>query len=225
MPGATTFVRSRAGCTGWVDNAAFGAGGTVLCSSHGRSNSTHDVGALGWLHGEVSRPTAAIPDLRWQRSKPTGFTGTILLRTGNQVDDPPRFKPFHPPNGPVQDAYVRLYERWDRVKGLEDPEGYLLRTAMNIFRDRFRRAARSIRRGFVPVAREDDLLAIEDRDEVVRMLRPLAPRQRAAVVATSILDMSAEEAGRVLGMNASTVRALASRGRFQILHRAKEPSP
>lgn len=124
----------------------------------------------------------------------------------------------------AQDAYLRLYERWDRVRGLEDPEGYLLRTAMNVFRDRFRRAARVVRRGLATAAPApaDDLRAVEDRDELVRMLQPLAPRQRAAVVATSILDMSADEAGRVLGMKASTVRALASRGRSQLQHRAKE---
>jgi RNA polymerase sigma-70 factor (ECF subfamily) len=125
----------------------------------------------------------------------------------------------------VQDAYVRLFERWDRVRALEDPEGYLLRTAMNVFRDRFRRAAIAIRRGFTRTIADDELGAIEDRDEVVRMLRPLAPRQRAAVVATTILDMSADEAGRMLGMKGSTVRSLASRGRAQLKNLAKEPTP
>jgi len=122
----------------------------------------------------------------------------------------------------AQDAYVRLYERWDRVRGLDDPEGYLLRTALNVFRDRTRRATRAVRLGLRTVASADELGAVEDRDEVVRMLRPLAPRERAAVVATSILDMSALEAGRALGMKASTVRALASRGRSHLQHLAKE---
>ena len=121
----------------------------------------------------------------------------------------------------VQEAYVRLFERWDRARALEDPEGYLLRTAMNVFRDRFRRAARAIRRTYMNAAPVDDLRAIEDRDELVRMLRPLAPRQRAAVVAISIFDMSAEDAGRALGMKASTVRALASRGRAHLQQLAK----
>jgi DNA-directed RNA polymerase specialized sigma24 family protein len=48
---------------------------------------------------------------------------------------------------------------------------------------------------------------------VIRLLLPLAERERAAVVATSILDLPADEAGRMLGMKPSTVRALASRAR------------
>ncbi|CAN5804222.1 hypothetical protein BH18ACT17_BH18ACT17_13250 [soil metagenome] len=46
----------------------------------------------------------------------------------------------------MQDAFLRVWERWDRVGGLEDPEGYLYRTAMNVFRSRKRRAAMAIRR-------------------------------------------------------------------------------
>jgi hypothetical protein len=37
----------------------------------------------------------------------------------------------------VQDAFVRVLERWDRVGSLEDPHGYLYRTAMNVFRSRY----------------------------------------------------------------------------------------
>jgi len=125
----------------------------------------------------------------------------------------------------VQDAYVRVFERWDRIQVLDDPEGYVLRTAMNVFRDRFRRAALAVRRTITTSAASDDLRAVEDRDELVRMLRPLAPRQRAAVVATSILDMSAEDAGRLLGMKASTVRSLASRARASLHDLAKEQTP
>jgi hypothetical protein len=65
---------------------------------------------------------------------------------------------------------------------------------MNVFRDRFRRAARAIRRTYMNAAPVDDLRAIEDRDELVRMLRPLAPRQRAADRRhLRIFDMSAED--------------------------------
>jgi RNA polymerase sigma-70 factor (ECF subfamily) len=116
----------------------------------------------------------------------------------------------------VQDAYLRLLERWERVQAIEDLEGYLYRTTMNVFRNRFRRAGLAIRRTFAAPAVSDDLRAVEDRDELVRMLRPLAPRQRAAVLATSILDLTAEDAGKLLGMKAATVRALASRARQQL---------
>lgn len=117
----------------------------------------------------------------------------------------------------AQDAFLRVLERWDRVGGLDDPESYLFRTAMNVFRNRYRRTALALRRGIslAPQA-SDELAAVEHRDELLRLLRPLPPRQRAAVVATSILDLSAEEAGRVLGMRSATVRALTSRARTRM---------
>jgi DNA-directed RNA polymerase specialized sigma24 family protein len=34
----------------------------------------------------------------------------------------------------MQDAFLSVWERWDRVVGMDDPLGYLYRTAMNLFR-------------------------------------------------------------------------------------------
>src|SRR3990172_5510302 len=61
--------------------------------------------------------------------------------------------------------------------------------------------------------RRDDLAAVEDRDEVVRVMRRLTAHQRAALVLTGYLGYSSEEAAQVLGVRASTVRALATKGR------------
>jgi RNA polymerase sigma factor (sigma-70 family) len=44
-----------------------------------------------------------------------------------------------------QDAFLRLWERWDRVAGMDDPVSYLYRTAMNLFRKRYRRAVLALR--------------------------------------------------------------------------------
>ena len=113
----------------------------------------------------------------------------------------------------MQDTFLRLWERWDRVARLEDPRGYLYRSAMNVFRSRYRSAMRAFRR-LVPAApRDDAFAAIEDRDVVVRALRTLIPQQRAAVVLTALLGYSSEEAGEMLGLRASTVRALSTRAR------------
>ncbi|HCO01982.1 MAG TPA: hypothetical protein DIT48_01210 [Actinobacteria bacterium] len=60
---------------------------------------------------------------------------------------------------------------------------------------------------------DDELAAVESREAVVRALAPLTPRQRAAVVLMDVLGQTSEEAGRSLGISASTVRVLAARGR------------
>src|SRR5262245_28745263 len=46
----------------------------------------------------------------------------------------------------AQDAFVRLWERWERVASHPDPEGYLYRTALNLARSRRRRLVVALRR-------------------------------------------------------------------------------
>jgi DNA-directed RNA polymerase specialized sigma24 family protein len=41
----------------------------------------------------------------------------------------------------TQDAFLSVYERWDRVGAMDDPSGHLYRTAMNTFRSWHRRSA------------------------------------------------------------------------------------
>jgi DNA-directed RNA polymerase specialized sigma24 family protein len=88
---------------------------------------------------------------------------------------------------------------------------------MNVFRNRFRRSTLGLRRAISLAApATDELAAVETRDEVVRLLRELNRRQRAAVLLTAILDYSAEEAGRMLGMRAYSVRSLTTRARARM---------
>ena len=116
----------------------------------------------------------------------------------------------------MQEAFLKLWERWDRVAGLEDPVGYLYRTAMNTFRKRYRRALLALRRAIRPSETPDALGAVDDRDLVVRALRRVSPEQRAALVLTALRDYSSEEAAAILGTSAANVRMLASRARAQI---------
>jgi len=113
----------------------------------------------------------------------------------------------------MQDAFVAVWERWDRVGGMHDPTGYLYRTAMNRFRSRLRAAKAAVKRVVKADPRPDLFEAVDDRDLVVRALARLSVRQRAALVLTDLLDFDSEEAARILGIKAATVRALASQGR------------
>jgi DNA-directed RNA polymerase specialized sigma24 family protein len=58
----------------------------------------------------------------------------------------------------------------------------------------------------------------------VRMLRALEPKQRAAVLLTSILDYSADEAGAMLGLRASSVRSLTARARARMKNEVVDPT-
>jgi RNA polymerase sigma-70 factor (ECF subfamily) len=113
----------------------------------------------------------------------------------------------------MQDAYLKVWERWGHVRSLEDPTGYLYRTAMNLYRKRRRRAAVAIRHAVRPRPPRDELNEVESRDEVLRALATLSPRQRMSLVLMDLLDHSSEEAARIMGVKATTVRVLASQGR------------
>lgn len=113
----------------------------------------------------------------------------------------------------MQDAFLRLWERWDRVGRMDQPVGYLYRTAMNVFRNRRRRASLALRRTLDPTPAKDALATVEERDVVVRALRELAPSQRAALMLTAYAGFTSEEAADLLGMKPGSVRALAGRAR------------
>ena len=113
----------------------------------------------------------------------------------------------------MQDAFLKLWERWDRVDRIDDLTAYLVRVALNGSRMRARAARRAARR-LVPVGRDRDPFdEVELREDVRRLLLDLAPRQRAALLLLDMHGYGSEEAGRIMGVRASTVRALATQGR------------
>jgi len=116
----------------------------------------------------------------------------------------------------TQEAFLKLWERWERVSLLESPGGYLYRTAMNLFRKRLRRAKIAARKAVGLLESADAYEAVDARETVIQGLRDLSPAQRAAVVLTNLRGFTSEEAAEMLGMEAGTVRALASRGRSRM---------
>lgn len=111
----------------------------------------------------------------------------------------------------TQEAFLRVFERWDQVGEMDDPTGYLYRTAMNAFRTWHRRVLLGAKRTVGLSPSDDRIAEIETEDAVVRTLAPLTPRQRAAVVLIDLLGYSSEEAGRMLGIRAATVRTHVAR--------------
>lgn len=113
----------------------------------------------------------------------------------------------------MQDAFLKVWERWGHVRSLDDPTGYLYRTAMNLYRKRRRRAAVALRHAIRPRPARDHLDEVESRDLVLRALATLSPRQRMSLVLTDLLGYPSEEAGRLMGVQPTTVRVLVSQGR------------
>ena len=112
----------------------------------------------------------------------------------------------------AQEAMTRVLERWDRVREMDSPTGYVYRTALNLQRKRIRRLAVRTRRVFADVPTDDPGTA-DDRHDVRRALATLPESQRAALVLVDWLDMDAAEAAGVLGIKAGSVRVRLHRGR------------
>ena len=90
---------------------------------------------------------------------------------------------------------------------VNNPAGYLHRTAMNAFRRRYRRA-QILGRVTGSVAGRSTAPAVDASLELDETLRALTPRQRAALVLTELLGYNASEAAVMLGVKASTIGAL-----------------
>lgn len=115
----------------------------------------------------------------------------------------------------MQDAFLKVLERWDRI---DNPAGYLYRSALNATRSRFRRLQIAAKRTFGEGESEDPFAAADLRDEVVRSLRELPERQRLALVLVDLLDLTSDDAAKVLRVTPATVRSLASHARAALKH-------
>ena len=120
----------------------------------------------------------------------------------------------------MQDAFLKLWERWDTIDRIDDPTAYLFRVALNGSRMRARSARRAGRRLVAHSSSHDPFDEIDLREDVRRMLLELAPRQRAALVLLDLHGYSSDEAARIMGIRPSTVRALATQGRAVLRSRA-----
>lgn len=113
----------------------------------------------------------------------------------------------------MQDAFLKLWERWDLIDRIEDPTSYLFRVALNGSRMRARSARRAVKRLVATDTSVDPFEEVDLREDVRRMLLTLAPRQRAALVLLDLYGYGSEEAAKIMGIRPSTVRALATQGR------------
>ena len=113
----------------------------------------------------------------------------------------------------MQESFLKIWERWDRVDRMDDPVAYLFRIALNGNRMRLRAARRRAGKRMPLGLARDEFEDVELREDVRQLLAALTPRQRAALLLLDLYGYGSEEAGAILGVRPSTVRALASQGR------------
>lgn len=126
--------------------------------------------------------------------------------TGNRVDG----------EDLLQAALERLVRNWRRASA--DPEGYLRRTMYNLAADGWRRRRRwrdrlAVLRAQARTDTGGEQVALADlRDQLVRLLGQLPPRQRAVIVLRYWEQRTEAETAALLSCSEGTVKSAASRG-------------
>jgi RNA polymerase sigma-70 factor (sigma-E family) len=113
----------------------------------------------------------------------------------------------------LQVALLRAWRSWRRVRQAEAPEAYFRKIMVNAAVSGWRRGWRAeLPASPLPeVPAADQYSAVADRDYLIRAVRGLPPRQRAAVVLRYFSDLDDAEIADALGCSVSTVRSQISR--------------
>jgi RNA polymerase sigma-70 factor (sigma-E family) len=118
----------------------------------------------------------------------------------------------------VQEAFCGLYRRWSTLADTGSAVAYVRSSVLNGCRTVLRRQtwARSRADGQQPappvISAEAAAISLEERQQVLRALRRLPPRQREALVLRFYLDLSAEESAATMGIGPGSVRSAIHRG-------------
>ncbi|MET0662323.1 MAG: sigma-70 family RNA polymerase sigma factor [Ilumatobacteraceae bacterium] len=113
----------------------------------------------------------------------------------------------------AQDALSRAVERWDHIRGMDDPESYVIRIGFNLARSWWRRrfAERRAHSRLGPASSWSQSDPVPNL-EVRRILATLTPRQREAIVHRFYLELDVRETAAAMRCAEGTVRALTAQG-------------
>lgn len=113
----------------------------------------------------------------------------------------------------VHDAFCGLYLRWHQLADTSKALSYVRSSVLNGCRSALRRRTPApVDREPPPVASaESAVMAWEERQEIMRAIRQLPPRQREVLVLRYYLDLPDAEIAAVMGIGASSVRSAARR--------------
>ena len=101
----------------------------------------------------------------------------------------------------TDEAFARAYERWERVRVMESPGGWTYRTALNLVRGRWRRAAREAH----ILGRAPTIDVVDWSPEVWDALRRLPRRERTAIALRYVADLTTEEIAVAMQIAVGTV--------------------
>lgn len=126
----------------------------------------------------------------------------------------------------VQDAFLGLYRRWDKLASAEAAPAYLRSSVLNGCRTVLKRRSRPAihAAGELLESAEAAVLHTEEHRAVLAAIRRLPARQREALVLRYYLDMTEDQAARAMGVTRGTVKSATSRAIAAVGRMLKEES-
>ncbi len=127
----------------------------------------------------------------------------------------------------AHDAFVRLYEHWDRVNDPAKRRAYLRTILVNLAHSAHRRDSTARRYAGAPLlavggattSAEDEAMWRSARPEVLAALSALSERQRTAIVLRHWLGMTEGEIAEAMSCSVGSVRTHTARGHQNLASR------
>jgi DNA-directed RNA polymerase specialized sigma24 family protein len=124
----------------------------------------------------------------------------------------------------AQATMARVYERWDRVRAMESPAGYVYRAGVNLHRQRVRHLAVRARRLLAMAVHAESTQPPGPgvRLELADAIASLPAGQRQAFMLVEWLGLSSGEAASILQIAPASVRTRIHRARAALRERLGE---
>lgn len=149
----------------------------------------------------------------WYRREHPRVLAALLLRCG----DP------HLAEEVAAEAFARALERWDRLRRMDSPGGWLHTVARNQLRRRARRAR--LEEVLLRRRRPQPTAAPPTADPALwGAVRDLPPRMRESVVLRYVADLPEGEVARVMGITRGTVASTLHHARRRLADRLGAPA-
>lgn len=151
--------------------------------------------------------TAGVPDFTsWYETEAPAITRALGLALGDHLLAEEM----------TAEAFVRAFARWDRVRVMASPVGWVYRVAFNQARSRFRRR-RLESRIAQRRSRTPEVGPPAEPDEALwTAVRNLSERARTAVALRYVADLPEAEIAALMGVARGTVAATLSHARKQL---------
>lgn len=118
----------------------------------------------------------------------------------------------------AQEAFVKLYARWRKVSGYENPQAWVRTVATRI-------ALRAVGRKSGSLVESVPAGTSEERLDLRSAITQLTPRQRAAVILHYFDDLPIDQIADAIGCSASTVKVHLHRARIALATALHEEAP